>query len=286
MDYTLLKRACVGIFIAGVVIALGTVSEKAEAPSSSPQQTAAAATEAGEFPVAWEDIGRRLVLLGVLDESMFRRIYGGQDEALDPRIEGLLSGSDARGIGMGADTANETLTLLWAFGLANESVVLRDGPMGDPRYGGPMRFASTGGWTLARGAVEDHYNKHALVTLTDGETELLKRVAANVYRPCCNNPTLFPDCNHGMAMLGLLELLIAGGATEDELYAYALAANALWFPDVYDMLLAYAKQAADHGTILTARDLVGREYASADGVARVREKLSSVPTPGGTGCSL
>lgn len=89
-----------------------------------------------------------------------------------------------------------------------------------------------------------------------------------------------------MAMLGLLELLIAGGATEDELYAYALAANALWFPDVYDMLLAYAKQAADHGTILTARDLVGREYASADGVARVREKLSSVPTPGGTGCSL
>ena len=30
------------------------------------------------------------------------------------------------------------------------------------------------------------------------------KIAKGIYRPCCNNSTYFPDCNHGMAMLGLL----------------------------------------------------------------------------------
>jgi hypothetical protein len=55
-------------------------------------------------------------------------------------------------------------------------------------------------------------------------------VAYAVYRPCCNNPTAFPDCNHGMAMLGLLELMAAQDATADEMFEAAKYVNAYWFP--------------------------------------------------------
>ena len=48
-----------------------------------------------------------------------------------------------------------------------------------------------------------------------------ERAAPFVYRPCCDNATHFPDCNHGMAMLGLLELMAAQGASEEEMFAAA-----------------------------------------------------------------
>jgi hypothetical protein len=49
-----------------------------------------------------------------------------------------------------------------------------------------------------------------LIPLTAEQQALVEEVAAEIYRPCCNNSTLFPDCNHGMAMLGFLELLACG----------------------------------------------------------------------------
>lgn len=44
----------------------------------------------------------------------------------------------------------------------------------------------------------------------------VEEVAAAVYRPCCNSHTPFPGCNHGMAMLGLLELMAPQRASADE----------------------------------------------------------------------
>jgi hypothetical protein len=44
----------------------------------------------------------------------------------------------------------------------------------------------------------------------------LEEVTIGVFRPCCDNPHAFPDCNHGMAMLGLLELM-ARDASVDEM---------------------------------------------------------------------
>jgi hypothetical protein len=122
------------------------------------------------------------------------------------------------------------LNMLWAFGLANKNPILENGPMMDPSYGGAGNFASTGGWTLAKGDTMSHYSMHTLVTLSPAQQALVEKVAKNVYRPCCRNSTYFPDCNHGMAMLGLLELLAGEGATEEEMYKTAQDVNALWFP--------------------------------------------------------
>lgn len=101
---------------------------------------------------------------------------------------------------------------------------------GDSLY----NFASTGGWTLGReengGA---YFAKFPIVDLTSEQETLVVRLAQSIYRPCCNNSTLFQDCNHGSALLGVLELGASQGLNEDELYREALAFNSFWFPDYY-----------------------------------------------------
>ena len=124
------------------------------------------------------------------------------------------------------------LNMFWAFGLANKNPILESGPMMDPQYGGAGNFSSTGGWTLAKGDAMDHYSMHPLVTLTPEQQKIVDEVSKNIYRPCCGNSTYFPDCNHGMAMLGILELGASQGQSKQELYATAKAVNEAWFPKV------------------------------------------------------
>ncbi|MEK7615967.1 MAG: hypothetical protein AAB420_02045 [Patescibacteria group bacterium] len=119
-----------------------------------------------------------------------------------------------------------TLNMFWAFGLANKNEILETGPMME----NTPNYASTGGWTIAVGDPMDHYSMHPLITLTPEQQELVKKTSKNVFRPCCSNPAYFPDCNHGMAMLGILELLASQGKSEKELYATAKAVNNIWFP--------------------------------------------------------
>ena len=102
----------------------------------------------------------------------------------------------------------------------------------DPRYGGAENFASTGGWTLAKGRAMDHYSMHRFVELTPEQQALIEKVSKNIFRPCCRNSTYFPDCNHGMAMLGLMELMASQGASETEMMTKAQEVNDLWFPKI------------------------------------------------------
>jgi hypothetical protein len=82
----------------------------------------------------------------------------------------------------------------------------------------------------------DYYNQFEILALTPEQDELVKRVAKNIYRPCCGNSTACRDCNHGAAMLGLLQLGAAQGLSEEELYDEALAFNSFWFPDNYQKM--------------------------------------------------
>jgi hypothetical protein len=92
------------------------------------------------------------------------------------------------------------------------------------------RFASTGGWSLGRIPGSELYSAFEILPLTSDQQRLLAKVASGVYRPCCNNPAAIPDCNHGMAMLGVLELMAAQGATEAEMFEAAKQINGFWFP--------------------------------------------------------
>ena len=179
------------------------------------------------------------------------------------------------------------LNLLWAYGLANKNQVLESGPIMDPRYGGPTNMASVGGWTVTTGSVMEHYNKHTLATLTSDQQALVEKIAKGIYRPCCNNSTHFPDCNHGMAMLGLLEYLASQGATEDQMWNAAITANMSWFPDQYQTIAQYLKIKGIDAKSVTPQMLLGAEYSSGSGFAKIASQVpKSQQRSGGGGCGV
>lgn len=179
------------------------------------------------------------------------------------------------------------LNLLWAYGLANKNQVLENGPIMDTRYGGPTNMASVGGWTVTTGSVMDHYNKHTLATLTGDQQALVEKIAKGIYRPCCNNSTYFPDCNHGMAMLGLLEYLASQGATEDQMWNAAITANMSWFPDQYQTIAQYLKIKGIDAKSVTPQMLLGAEYSSGSGFAKIAAQVpQSGQQKGGSGCGV
>ena len=102
-------------------------------------------------------------------------------------------------------------------------------------------MASTGGWTLAKGSGAQHLNSMSLVQLTTEQEVRVADIARHIYRPCCNNETYFPDCNHGAAMLGYIELAVAQGLTTAQVYKNALVLNAYWFQQNYTALATYLK---------------------------------------------
>ena len=114
-----------------------------------------------------------------------------------------------------------------------------------------------------------------LITLSDDQQRRLEEVAHSVYRPCCNNPTDFPDCNHGMAMLGLLELMSAQDATVDEMFKAAKYVNAFWYPrQSRELAMAFkAAQNMDFAAI-DARELTSINLSSGVGFQGVHQWLA------------
>ena len=182
------------------------------------------------LPISYGDLGPQLIESGVIDYNAFATVYARSGNPLSKaQIEILNQGSDEQVI-ITAENAHFLLNYFWAVGLANKNPILLDGPIVQNSGGQIQRFASTGGWTLATKPVTEIYASLDLIPLTAEQQRRVEEVAAGVYRPCCNNPTLFPDCNHGMAMLGLLELMASKGATTDQMFEAAKYVNAFWFP--------------------------------------------------------
>lgn len=237
------------------------------------------------LPAKWGDLGVQLAQEGVIDTKHFEVIYKGQ-RGLSEDEKSLLYGKDNSQLKINRDNAGIILNLLWAFGLANQNPVLDEGPMQNPTYGGAEQFASTGGWVLSKGNVMDHYSAHNMVSLTPTQQSLIEEVAKNIYRPCCDNSTYFPDCNHGMAMLGLLELMASQGANEGELYRAALTANSYWFPDTYLTLAKYFESKGAAWPDVNPKTALGYNYSSSSGFRDILAEVKPVGANGGGSCGV
>ena len=157
----------------------------------------------------------------------------------------------------------------------------------DPQYGGADRFASTGGWTLAKGNAMDHYSKHQFMKLTASQQQLVDRVAQGIFRPCCGNSTHFPDCNHGMAMLGLLELMASQDVSEADMYKAALAVNAHWFPDTYVTIAKFLAQKGQDWQRVNPQQILGAQYSSGQGYRQILAQVEPATVKsGGGGCGV
>jgi hypothetical protein len=222
------------------------------------------------------DIGPQMLSSGAIDLDKFTRVYTqGGHPLTDEQMNILTQGSNSK-IVINQSNAQFLLNFFWAFGLVNQNPVLTEGQMmarGKTQLG---NFASTGGWTIGAKTPTELFASTLIIPLTDEQQARVMEVASAVYRPCCNNPTSFPDCNHGMAMLGLLELMASQNATADDMFAAAKYVNAFWFPqqmlEVASLIKANQNldfAQADH------RQVVSKNYSSSSGFQQVHQWLAS-----------
>jgi hypothetical protein len=177
------------------------------------------------------NIGYRLVNDGVIDFEKFKSVY---DRAGVPLTKEQLSVFEKGGldkpITINRENSYFLLNFFWALGIANDNSILTEGQITKYGKGKIGNFASTGGWTIATKPLGEYFSKSQIASITEDQQKILQRVAENTYRPCCGNSTAFPDCNHGMALLGMLELMASNGATESEMFDAAKYFSAFWFP--------------------------------------------------------
>ncbi len=277
----LLATYAVGLLSGFLVWGLRSVEQNTSAAVAAAPTVALTATPVpvlpAEYalPVSFGDLGPKLIEAGAIDYEKFIQVYQRSGNPLsDEQLTILSKGSDAP-IVFNRHNAYFLLNFFWAVGLTNQSSLLTDGPMVQNSGGNVARFASTGGWTIGAKPVTELYASAPIVPLTPEQTGILAAVASAVYRPCCNNPTAFPDCNHGMAMLGMLELLAANGATEDEMFEAAKYANAFWFPQQSEEIATFFRNAKNVTfEQADARDFVGPYVASSSGFQAVHQWLT------------
>lgn len=238
------------------------------------------------LPVIWGDLGKQLVKAGVIDQKKFEDLYT-QRGGLDPEMKKMLLAGGNGQIKVAQSNSQTILNLLWALGLGNKNEILEKGEMTNPQYGGDAgKFASTGGWSLAAGKAMDHYSKHAFIKLTSAQQALVDKVSKGIYRPCCGNSTHFPDCNHGMAMLGLLELMASQNVSEQDMYKAALAINSFWFPDTYLTIAKYLKTQGQDWNSTSPQTLLSAQYSSAAGYKQILSQVAPAASKGNGGCGV
>ena len=234
------------------------------------------------LPLKWNDIGKRLVEIGVIDQEKFMSLFkGGPLSSTNNNYEEILAGTSEGNIVLTNENSRFVLNTLWALGLAQQSLVLDDMQAEYPEV---QNLAATGGWTVGQEDAMTYYGQHQILNLSADQQVLVKQIAENIYRPCCNNHTAFADCNHGMAMLGLVEMMVAEGFSEDEIYEKALAVNAMWFPDNY---LTIAKYMEDQDGLswdeVDPRIALGAEFSSGSGFQQILAQVDPVQASGSGG---
>jgi hypothetical protein len=228
-----------------------------------------------QVAAVYGDVGPQLVAAGAIDMPKFASLYQQQNQPLTTDQQAILSKGTNANIVFTPGNAYFLLNFFWALGLTNQNAILTDGPMmsgGKDKVGG---FASTGGWTLGVKEATELYASTKIMSLTDEQQARLLEVASQVYRPCCNNPTHFPDCNHGMAMLGLLELMASQDASTAEMFEAGKYVNAFWYPQqMLELATAFKASDKEDFTRVDAKTVVSADYSSASGFQAVHQWLS------------
>lgn len=206
---------------------------------------------------------QELIAAGAIDPEKLRAAYGSKP-GMPGWLAKLIVAPSSEPIILSMDTAPHLLNLLWPLGLSTRTRLNEKSPLNTKEL---PSFASTGGWTLGRqpnGAA--YFNKVASVSLTDKQEEKVQEVAMATFRPCCDNSTFFQDCNHGSALLGLIELGAAQGMTSAQLYRLSLDANTLWFPNQYvKTALYFALFEGREWNSVDPRLILGRPFSTLSG---------------------
>lgn len=235
--------------------------------------------------VRWSDIGRQLLDSGVIDKEKYNKLFA-NDPFAQKHMKYLSMQSNDHMV-INEQNARFMVNTLWALGLVNKSKILEEGSMKVYGKDDVMSFASTGGWTLGTKPTSQLYSSKEILSLNSDQQEMVKKIAQNIFRPCCDNSTEFPDCNHGMAALGYIELALSQGVPEKQIYKDLLALNSFWFPQQYIELAAFMNQQKIEWENVDPKSILSSQYSSSTGSQKTRQAIQNLPgisTQGG-GCS-
>jgi hypothetical protein len=233
--------------------------------------------------IDWGETGKKLVESGAINLEKYKENYKGEkyNELLS-----FITNSKNEGITINRENAYFWVNTLWALGLTQKSDVLSKGVMGTEHKDRIGNFASTGGWILGSKDAVTLYSSSNIIPLSQEQQDLVAKVSANIYRPCCGNPTSFPDCNHGMAILGLLEIMASQGKTESEMYEAALAFNSYWFAQTYiDLAYYFQTKEGLAWENVDPKKVLSAEYSSAQGYQNIKEQIGNIPGTKTSGAS-
>ncbi len=233
--------------------------------------------------IKWNDLGQKLIADGVIDKQKLAKAVTGTD-SLPQNMDKYLT-SDQTSIELNQQNAQFWVDVLWGLGLANNNPILNSGPMAHD--GNTANFASTGGYTIGVNKPMDIYSKFSYINLSSAQEQRVQEIASNIYRPCCDNPTSFPDCNHGMAALALIELMVSQNFSDTDIYNAVLAFNTYWFPQTY-LNTAYYFQlnGRDYGQV-SAKEILSKTFSSASGSQVISKRVGNINWPalqGGGSC--
>lgn len=225
----------------------------------------------------------KLVESGAIDVEKFEKIYAARG-GLSSEQKAMLTQPYVVPLKINHANAQFLVNILWPLGITNKNSTLAESEAGKPEN--VNNLASTGGWTLGKNENGGfYYNKFEIIKLTPEQDALVRRAAENIFRPCCGNSTAFPDCNHGAAILGMLQLGAVQGLSEQELYEEALKFNSYWFPDNYmKMAMVFKRFEKKPWRDVDPKVALSEQYSSGMGYRRnVEGPLSQVPGLSGGG---
>lgn len=236
------------------------------------------------------DVVSKMVSAGVLDISKVEERYANKG-GIPPDELQVLTQSSKTSLVVNSANASWLINILWPIGLANHMAVNEKSPIAGKNV---HSFASTGGWSLGKentGGV--YFNSVQLIPLTSAQELRVKQIAESTYRPCCDNTSFFQDCNHGSASLGLIELGVAEGLTDADIYKTLLDFNSFWFQQNYEETGIYFKVVKRTAwKDVDPKLVLSQEYSSLSGWEKnIDAVISKVPgliptSPNGGSCGV
>ncbi|MFQ6134603.1 MAG: hypothetical protein ACE5KU_02160 [Nitrososphaerales archaeon] len=212
------------------------------------------------IPTEWGDLPKKLRMLRVIDLTLLNeslseiRGYG-----LTAEEQSLFYGNSTSFIHLDSEGKTFLMYVFWALGLANNNTILDRHAHMFENYTSPIGQAKYGSVDILR--------------LTPEQQALVEDVTLNSYRPCCNAPTIVPDCSHGFAALGLVEFLAYRGMVKEDVFRNLLLFNAYWFTDQYVDIALFIEEQGQSWKQVNSTQILGYSYSSLEAYQTIKKYL-------------
>ncbi len=254
----------------------------------------------------WGNSIKKLVDAGALNVSNLTIILNNSHQPLTLSEKEILNGTYTGYIQFNSTNTEFVQLVLWGLGINDNNTIITKGPIINasipyansinnnatlkqklnqnvtPYWVAGRYFASTGGYgpigKLQLGMLN-------ILSLSPSEQIIADYTAENSYRPCCDNPTAFPDCNHGATALGLIELLASQGANQSQIFSAVRYFNQYQFPQQYTEIAAYFDSQGQNYSQVNSSKVMGYSFSSLSGYYAAHQYLlkNGVLTQSSTG---